>query len=102
MWKGGGMSDNKKNTLWAFILGGLIGAIVGVLYAPKSGKETRQNIKKLGEEIADTVSDLTEDFTETGRKVYGEGKERVLSEKDKIGKAFEAAEKGFENSCKNN
>jgi gas vesicle protein len=78
------MSDNKKNALWAFILGGLVGTVIGVLYAPKSGKETRQNIKKLGEEITDTVSDLSEDFAEAGRKVYEEGKERILSEKDKI------------------
>ncbi len=55
------MSDNR-DTFLAFVLGSLIGAALGVLYAPKSGRETRSNIKKLGEEIADTVSNLSSDF----------------------------------------
>ncbi|MDR1941100.1 MAG: YtxH domain-containing protein [Endomicrobium sp.] len=87
---------DKKDTLFAFILGGVIGAALGVLYAPKSGRETRYNLKKMGEELADTVSDLSGEVKETGRKVYEEGKEKVLSGKDKINEAFEAGKKAFE------
>ncbi|MDR2645396.1 MAG: YtxH domain-containing protein [Endomicrobium sp.] len=82
------MSDNK-DTLLAFILGGLIGAALGVLYAPKSGKETRREIKRFGEDVADKVKDLGEDLTEKGRKVYEDGK-------DKISEVFEAGKKAFE------
>ncbi|MDR3195446.1 MAG: YtxH domain-containing protein [Endomicrobium sp.] len=82
------MSDNK-DTLFAFILGGLIGAALGVLYAPKSGKETRRDMKRFSEDVADTVKDLGEDLTEKGRKVYEEGK-------DKINEVFEAGKKAFE------
>jgi gas vesicle protein len=89
------MSDNK-DTLLAFVLGGLIGAALGVLYAPKSGKETRKNIKKFGGEVADTISDLSGDFKETGRKFYEKGREKVLSGKDKISEAFEAGKKTLE------
>ncbi|MDR2458149.1 MAG: YtxH domain-containing protein [Clostridiales Family XIII bacterium] len=87
------MSENK-DTLCAFILGGLIGAALGVLYAPKSGKETRQDIKRFSEDVADKVKDLGEDFTEKGRKVYEEGK-------DKINEVLEAGKKAFgENNIK--
>ncbi|MDR1942940.1 MAG: YtxH domain-containing protein [Endomicrobium sp.] len=82
------MSDNK-DTLLAFILGGLVGAALGVLYAPKSGKETRRDIKKFSEDVADKVKDLGEDLTEKGRKVYEDGK-------DKISEVFEAGKKAFE------
>ena len=82
------MSDNK-DTLLAFILGGLIGAALGVLYAPKSGKETRRDIKKFSEDVTDKVKDLGEDLTEKGRKVYEDGK-------DKISEVFEAGKKAFE------
>lgn len=34
-----------------FGLGALFGAIAGLLFAPKSGKELREDIKKLSEEI---------------------------------------------------
>jgi gas vesicle protein len=86
------MSDNK-DTLFAFILGGLIGAALGVLYAPKSGKETRRDIKKFSEDVTGKVKDLGEDLTEKGRKVYEEGK-------DKISDVFEAAKKAFEGHIK--
>ncbi|OEG69370.1 hypothetical protein ATZ36_01355 [Candidatus Endomicrobiellum trichonymphae] len=75
------MSDNK-DMLLAFVLGGLIGAALGVLYAPKSGRETRSNIKKFGEEIVDTVSNLSDDFKENESQFYKKRCEKVFS-KDK-------------------
>jgi gas vesicle protein len=81
------MSEDK-DTLYAFILGGLIGVALGVLYAPKSGKETRQDIKRFSEGVADKVKDLGEDFSEKGRKAYEEGK-------GKINEVFEAGKKAF-------
>jgi len=86
--------NNNRDTFWAFILGGLLGTALGVLYAPKSGKETRNNIKKLSREIVDKVkvSDLNDDFKETSRKLYEEG----CSIKDKISGAFKAWKKAFE------
>jgi gas vesicle protein len=36
---------SKKSVLKSGILGVLIGAVSGILFAPKSGKETRQDIK---------------------------------------------------------
>jgi gas vesicle protein len=83
------VSDNK-DTLLAFILGGLIGAAVGVLYAPKSGKETRRDIRRFNEDVADKVKDLGEDLTDKGRKIYEEGK-------DKMSEVFEAGKKAFGN-----
>ena len=87
---------DKKDTLFAFLLGGVIGAALGILYAPKSGRETRHNLKKMGEEFADTISDLSDEVKDAGRKVYAEGKEKILSGKDKISEAFEAGKKAFE------
>ncbi|AKL97565.1 YtxH domain-containing protein [Endomicrobium proavitum] len=93
------MSD-KKDALLAFIVGGVIGAAIGILYAPKSGKETRKDIKKLGDEFADTVGDLSDEVKETGRKIYEEGREKVLSKRDKISEALEAGKKAFEKYAK--
>jgi gas vesicle protein len=72
------MGDNK-DMLLAFVLGGLIGAALGILYAPKSGKETRSNIKKFGEEIVDTVSNLSDDFKENESQFYEKECEKVSS-----------------------
>jgi gas vesicle protein len=76
------MSDNRS-TFLTFVLGSLVGVALGVLYAPKSGRETRSNIKKFGEEIVDTVSNLSDDLKKSETKFYGKGCEKVFP-KDEI------------------
>jgi len=93
------MSNNRGSFL-AFILGGLLGTVLGVLYAPRSGKETRNSIKKLGEEIADKVNDLGEDFKEASKKFYEESRSKIYSGKDKISEALKTGKKVFEELSK--
>lgn len=88
--------SNRDNNLIVFVLGGIIGAAVGLLYAPKTGKETRENLKKLVGDISDTVSDIAQDAKETGRKIYEQGYEKIKTGKDKISEAFEDGKKVFE------
>ena len=39
------MSENRGGEIIvAFVLGGLIGAALGILFAPKAGKETREQL----------------------------------------------------------
>ena len=51
----------------SFIWGGLIGLAIGVLYAPKAGKETREDLKKRADE-----------YLEQGLEGYEAQKDRVL------------------------
>ena len=57
------MSDNQSGSGGAFIggvlIGTAIGAITGLLLAPKSGRETRQLLKK----SADALPELAEDIS---------------------------------------
>jgi len=41
------MDDGLKKVAGAFLIGGAIGALVALLYAPKSGKQTRLKEKRL-------------------------------------------------------
>jgi gas vesicle protein len=43
------------------ILGVLAGAVAGILFAPKSGKETREDIKKAAKDVAQKAGDMYED-----------------------------------------
>jgi len=62
-----------------FVVGSIAGAITGILFAPKSGKETRQEIydsaEKMRKQIADTA--------EHQKDVY-------VEKKDKLKKALNA------------
>ena len=68
------MSSNKgEKVLW--LLAGLgIGAGVALLFAPKSGKETRRYLKHMAEEGRDKVVETGEEIRGKGKEVYERGK----------------------------
>ena len=50
-----------KTGFFAFLLGGTIGVLVGLLYAPQSGEETRQLLTDRGQDVAnDAVASIKE------------------------------------------
>lgn len=57
-------SNNGRTIVIAAIAGGLVGAVVGLLVAPKSGKELRQDISSKAKETWDKV-----DLVEEGREL---------------------------------
>lgn len=52
---------SKKSGKGKFILGALVGAGLGILFAPKSGKETRQDLKQKINELWDAAKELDVD-----------------------------------------
>ncbi len=56
------MSNNRSGSfLGGLLLGGAAGAIAGILMAPRTGRETRQILKK----SADALPELAEDLSTT-------------------------------------
>ncbi len=51
--------DNFGTFLVGFLVGGLTGAVVALLYAPQSGDKTRAVIKEKAIELVDTLEDTT-------------------------------------------
>ena len=75
----------------AFVAGGLIGATLGVLFAPRPGVETREKIKERAEEAreklrgaVETIRDKAEGLAETGKEKYAEISGKVRDSVDKI------------------
>lgn len=61
----------KVNKLAAgAVLGAIGGALAGVLFAPKSGKETREDIKKMVDDIKNDVVKKVTDMGELTRDKY--------------------------------
>lgn len=56
-----------KNGLLAVttIVGGFIGAVVGLLLAPQSGRETRNNIQKSYDNLVDNVNNIVKKVDDT-------------------------------------
>lgn len=66
------------------VVGGLVGAVLGILYAPKSGKETRQDISTSKDEMLEKARMQYEDackrmdeFAARKKEMYAEKKERL-------------------------
>jgi gas vesicle protein len=74
------MADNESAGGFGWFLAGLgIGALVGVLYAPKSGKETREDLRAGALEAKDRANDLYEQGkTQVG--AYAEQGKQVASQ----------------------
>ena len=93
------MSEEKCGAggiLVAFLAGGLIGAGLALLYAPASGRETREKIggitedlKKKSEQWTGDVKQKVEGFVEEERTVlkaaYDAGREAMTREKARFG-----------------
>ena len=62
-----------RSLLVPFVAGGLIGAGVALLLAPKSGKELRKDIKDIASDTRDKIATTVE----KGKGLYVEGTEAV-------------------------
>jgi gas vesicle protein len=78
------MNENTTKIAGAFLLGGLIGASVALLYAPKSGRETREDISKTARRIKNKSVDLAEEMIEGVNDLTNNVKDNINREKSRI------------------
>jgi gas vesicle protein len=97
------MSDDRgSNTLLAFLLGGIAGAAVALLYAPRSGRETREMLGEKLREGAERGKELGNQAREKGRAILDEageymdrGREVMDDRKGRLAAAFEAGRQAY-------
>src|SRR4030042_813798 len=69
-------ADKNKGLLLGFLAGGVIGAVVALLYAPKSGRELRKDIKMKTDEYIEDAEKYINDAREKAKHVINEGKKK--------------------------
>ena len=73
--------DDVRSLVW-FLAGIGVGAAVALLFAPQSGRETRQIIARTAERGRDYLGERAEELRERGRELYESGREAA----HKVGK----------------
>lgn len=90
------MSRSSK-TLWAFIVGAAAGALVGILYAPDKGENTRNKLyfqlNKYRDQLKNLINDLVDGKEIPDSMAKTEGKKVVNDTKVKAEKLLEDVEK---------
>ena len=68
--------EGTSRLAW-FLTGVVIGATVAVLYAPKSGKDTRQFISQKTQQGKDAVTETGKDVVEASKEMFDRGRKLV-------------------------
>lgn len=84
------MSDDDGSKFGFFLAGLGIGAILALLFAPKSGEETRRLIAGKAEEGRDYLTSRGRELREQAEDLMERGKERLTQEKERLAGALDA------------
>ena len=78
------MKSTTKKTVVGTVAGLIAGVAAGVLFAPKSGKETRADLKKAADKVAKMVHDEAEELLTKAKKVRDTLSSKAKEELSKI------------------
>jgi len=66
--------DSGISIAW-FLVGAAVGAAVALLYAPQSGRETRQLLAKKTEQGREVLADSGKEVLDRGKELFDRGRE---------------------------
>lgn len=91
------MSENDGASKIAFLLAGMgIGAILALLFAPKSGKETRDYLTQKAEEGRDYVTAKGRELRKQAEETVEKAKDVVAKQKEQLSAALEAGKQAYQ------
>lgn len=70
------MEEGSSRLAW-FLTGAIIGATVAMLYAPKSGKDTRQFLTDKTQQGREAINETGQDIVDAGREMFDRGRKLV-------------------------
>lgn len=80
----------------SFILGGAMGAFLTLLYAPETGRRTRERLKDLAAEARERTLDAAEDVRDRVEEIIDQGRSLLDEKKSVLSAAYQAGREAFQ------
>ena len=92
------MSDNGSSKFSYFLVGLGLGALLGILFAPKSGLETREMLRGKANEGRDYLRRKGEDVRDSTADLVNRGREAIQTQRDNLAAALDAGKQAYRQS----
>ena len=89
-----------KNLVKGLVVGGVVGMAMGVLFAPKSGCETRDDLAKSTKKLYGQAKERYEQALLDAEGLVERGKEEYSENKQRLNKAIHAGVEAFKEPVK--
>jgi len=91
----------EDSTKFAYLLAGIgIGTVIGVLFAPRSGNETREFLSDKANEGTEFVKRKGREVCDQADHVIAKGKETLQRQRENVEAAVEAGKKAYREAVK--
>ena len=90
------MADRDGNSFLWFLAGLGVGAVVGVLYAPRSGEETREVLRSKAMESTERVRQQARRAREQANDWMDRGRDVLNQQGDRFRSAYEAGRQAYQ------
>jgi gas vesicle protein len=90
------MAENNGSKAGYLLAGLVIGSLIAILSAPKSGEETREYLSQKVKESNEYAQKKTRELRERAEDLVGRGKEVVTQEKEQIVAAVDAGREAYQ------
>jgi gas vesicle protein len=90
------MAENTGSKVSYFMVGLGIGALIGILFAPKSGEETREYLTQKAEEGKEYAQKKARELRERAEDLVDRGKNVAARQKESLSAAVDAGREAYQ------
>lgn len=94
------MADNVGSKVSFFLVGLGIGALLGILFAPKSGEETREYLSSKADEGRDYAQRKARELRDRAEDLIERSKEIMAKSKEAVSSAIDAGKESYKRESK--
>lgn len=90
------MGDNASSKFSYFLVGLGFGALIGILFAPRSGEETREYLLEKADQGKEYAQRKARELRERAEEVVDHSRETISRQKESLASAVDAGRKAYE------